>query len=178
MRITTRRADRTRAEFETFVAERADQLLRTAYLIVWDLAEAEDLVQESLMVIARRWPRVRVMDHPHAYARRVLLNLALDGTSRRQRRRQELAAEPSDVRADDASAREIDGVDLRSELVQALGTLAPRQRAVLVLRFFEDLSEAQVAAALNCSVGTVKSTASRGLARLNATLSPGLSIKE
>lgn len=105
------RAAGSRAEFELFVADSAEPLLRTAYLVVWDLAEAEDLVQACLLAVARRWPRVRRMDHPRAYARRILLNLALAG-------------------------------------------LPPRQRAVLVLRYFDDLSESQVADALGCSVGT------------------------
>ena len=148
------------------MAESADALLRTAYLVAWDLTEAEDLVQECLLAVARRWPRVRRMEHPHAYARRVLVNLALDGTDRRARRRNELGhRDPAAIDAvpDAASERRLQSVDARSELLQALGSLPPRQRAVLVLRYFEDLPEAQVAAALGCSVGTVKSTASRGL---------------
>jgi RNA polymerase sigma-70 factor (sigma-E family) len=168
------RADRTRAEFERFVAGAADELLRTAYLVVWDLPEAEDLVQESLLRVARRWPRVRSMDHPLAYARRILINLALDGARRRSRHKQELeptAAHTLEDRADELAARELGVVDTRSELLTALGTLPARQRAVLVLRYFEDLPEAQVAAVLGCSVGTVKSTASRGLTRLQRALS-------
>ena len=177
---SARRSDRSRREFERFVAECSDGLLRTAYLIVWDLAEAEDLVQECLLTVARRWPRVGRMDHPRAYARRVLVNLALDGRKRRWRRRRELEASPSVLErgADEASSRRLDGIEDRSELLPALATLPPRQRAVLVLRYFEDLSEAQVAAALGCSVGTVKSTASRGLARLQAALSPPEPTKE
>jgi RNA polymerase sigma-70 factor (sigma-E family) len=174
-RAAPSRAQRSRDEFERFVAESTDTLLRTAYLIVWDLAEAEDLVQECLLSVARRWPRVRTMEHPLAYARRVLVNLALDGSARRSRRRRELEhSERSalDVRADERSRRELSGVDARSELIPALGTLPPRQRAVLVLRYFEDLSEAQVAAVLGCSLGTVKSTASRGLTRLGTVLGP------
>jgi RNA polymerase sigma-70 factor (sigma-E family) len=169
------RAQRTRAEYENFVAESADALLRTAYLIVWDLTEAEDLVQECLIIVARRWPRVRKMDHPLAYGRRVLINLALDGAARRSRQRQELEhanGHELDGRRDERAVQELGLVDTRSELVQALGTLPPRQRAVLVLRYFEDLSEVQVAAALGCSVGTVKSTASRGLTRLQAAITP------
>jgi RNA polymerase sigma-70 factor (sigma-E family) len=162
------RSDRRREEFERFVAESTDPLLRTAYLVVGDLDEAEDLVQECFIAVARRWPRVRSMDHPRAYARRVLMNLALDGSARRSRRSLEL--EPSAELVDDRSVHELTAVDTRSELVQALATLPPRQRAVLVLRYFEDLSETQTAAALECSVGTVKSTASRGLARLQSTL--------
>ncbi|MGZ4295714.1 MAG: sigma-70 family RNA polymerase sigma factor, partial [Solirubrobacteraceae bacterium] len=77
---------------------------------------------------------------------------------------------------DESSARRLHAVGVRAELVQALGTLPPRQRAVLVLRYFEDLSEAQVAELLGCSLGTVKSTASRGLTRLHAALTPDISL--
>lgn len=172
------RAQRTKADFEQFVTASSDALLRTAYLVVWDAVEAEDLVQECLLAVARRWPRVRRMDHPHAYARRVLINLALDGAQRRTRRRQELVGDGAATLAalpDESSARRLHAVGVRAELVHALGTLPPRQRAVLVLRYFEDLSEAQVAELLGCSLGTVKSTASRGLTRLEAALSPDLS---
>ncbi len=160
------RSQRARDEFDRFVADSAQPLLRTAYLISWDLAEAEDLVQECLMLIARRWPRVRAMDHPRAYARRVLINRALDGAGGRSRRRQELDACAQDDLGRHVAPDRTELVGLRSELVQALGALPARQRTVLVLRYFEDLSEAQVAAALGCSLGTVKSTASRALARL------------
>jgi RNA polymerase sigma-70 factor (sigma-E family) len=167
------RRDETRFEFERFVDGCASDLLRTAYLVTWDLAEAEDLVQEMYLRVARRWPRVRRMDQPVAYARRILVNLAVDDAKCRSRRRSEL--DPADVKrvdayADEASARVLGAVDARAELLGALGVLAPRQRAVLVLRYFEDLSEAQVAEILGCSLGTVKSTASRGLARLREAL--------
>src|SRR5205809_4429791 len=69
-----------RQDFDRFVANSTDSLLRTAYLIVWDLPEAEDLVQETLFKVARRWPKVSRMEHPAAYARRILVNLALDGS--------------------------------------------------------------------------------------------------
>ncbi len=169
---TVRRSERTRREFEAFVAESSDRLLRTAYLIVWDLAEAEDLVQDCLLSVARRWPRVRRMEHPRAYARRVLVNLALDGRGRRARRRQELEAPASALEREAGDDPRIAGVEARRDLVDALAALPPRQRAVLVLRYFEDLTEAQVATVLGCSVGTVKSTASRGLARLQASMAP------
>ena len=106
------------------------------------------------------------MDRPLAYARRILVNLALDGGARRARARAELAAEPGGAEAHDPSA----AFDARNELVSALGTLPPRQRAVLVLRYFLDLPQAEVAAVLRCSLGTVKSNTSRGLARLEQTL--------
>jgi RNA polymerase sigma-70 factor (sigma-E family) len=158
--------DSRHRDFDRFVADSSDGLLRTAYLIVWDLPEAEDLVQEALMKVARRWPKVRRMDHPLAYTRRILVNLALDGRARRSRARAELAAEPGGAETHDPSG----AFDTRDELLSALGTLPPRQRAVLVLRYFLDLPEAEVAAALQCSLGTVKSTAARGLARLEQTL--------
>jgi RNA polymerase sigma-70 factor (sigma-E family) len=156
-----------RADFERFVTDSTDGLLRTAYLIVWDLPEAEDLVQETLLKVAKRWPRIRRMERPGAYARRILVNLALDGTERRFRRRRELIEAPPD-RLDEAG--DPNALDTHDELLGALAGLPRRQRSVLVLRYFLDLPEAEVAAALNCSLGTVKSTASRGLARLEQTL--------
>ena len=157
----------SRAEFDRFVTGSADGLVRTAYLIVGDLHEAEDLARETLLRVARRWPRVSRMDHPAAYARQVLVNLALREGPRRSRRRAELSDTP---RAQPAGrAAQLDGHD---ELHAALAELPPRQRAVLVLRYFLDLPEAEVATALQCSLGTVKSTASRGLARLEQTLRP------
>jgi RNA polymerase sigma-70 factor (sigma-E family) len=154
-------------DFDRFVAEGTDGLLRTAYLIVGDLHEAEDLVQETLFKVARRWPKVSRMDYPAAYARRILVNLALRGGPKRSRRRTELSAtRPGDPAAPAAP------LDRHDELHDALAALPPRQRAVLVLRYFLDLPEAEVAAALQCSLGTVKSTASRGLARLEQTLRP------
>ena len=157
------------ADFDNFVAAHADDLLRTAYLIVWDEGEAEDLVQECLLKVARRWPRVRRMEQPKAYARRILVNLALDGARRRAQRRRELEpGTPPILSAIDP----LQTIETRAELLQALGQLHERQRAVLVLRYFNDLTEAQVADVLGCSPGTVKSSASRGLARLREALQP------
>jgi len=165
----------TRVEFERFVDGCARGLLSTGYLIVWDQAEAEDLVQETLLRVARRWPRVRKMDQPAAYARRILVNLAIDDAKRRVRRRREL--QPADgarleAHLEQASPVTFGAIDARAEMLGALALLPPRQRAVLVLRYFEDLSEAQTAQTLGCSLGTVKSTASRGLARLREALEP------
>jgi RNA polymerase sigma-70 factor (sigma-E family) len=157
------------ADFDNFVAAHVDGLLRTAYLIVWDEGEAEDLVQECLLKVARRWPRVRRMEQPQAYARRILVNLALDGARRRAQRRRELEpGMPPILSAIDP----LQTLETRAELLQALGQLHERQRAVLVLRYFNDLTEAQVADVLGCSPGTVKSSASRGLARLREALQP------
>jgi RNA polymerase sigma-70 factor (sigma-E family) len=165
--------DRAREEFERFVASCTDDLLRTAYLVLWDLSAAEDAVQECLFRVARRWPRVRSMEHPEAYARRIVVNVALDDVKRRHRHSTELQGRDGLVledRHDEGAARALGTVDATSELVGVLGTLAPRQRAVLALRYFDDLSEAQVAEIMGCSVGTVKSTASRALERLRAML--------
>jgi RNA polymerase sigma-70 factor (sigma-E family) len=165
------RKGRARSEFERFAAIHADALLRNAYLMAGDRGEAEDLVQECLLRLARKWPRVRSMEHPGAYARRVLFNLILDGGRHRARRRTELVAVETtdgDGGADETTAE----LEARLELVQALGGLPSRQRAVLVLRYFADLPEAEVASILDCSLGTVKSSASRGLERLRQNLDP------
>jgi RNA polymerase sigma-70 factor (sigma-E family) len=172
--VSGRRTERrSRQEFDRFVADAADGLLRSAYLVVWDFAEAEDLLQECLFKVARRWPRVRAMEQPVAYARKVLINLALDEGRRRTRQQSELAPSAAlhiDQRQDDGAARLFGRVEASADLIGALGELPPRQRAALVLRYFEDMSEAQVADAMGCSVGTVKSTSSRALVRLRAAL--------
>ena len=147
----------------------AEGLLRAAYLIVWDVAEAEDLVQECFLRLAHRWPRVRVMEHRRAYARKVLVNLALDASGPRRRTQSELgegAERQLAERGDDGAVLLFGHVDAGTDLVRALGQLAPRQRATLVLRYFEDMSEAQVADLMGCSLGTVKSTTARALERL------------
>ena len=164
--------DQVRGEFERFVATSSERLLRTAYLVVRDGALAEDLVQECLFRVARRWYRVRSMEHPYAYARQ-------DPGQPDPRRgqgpdapqfgagRRRVAVKTVTTRR---PARALAEVDAAAELVDALGRLAPRQRAALVLRYFEDLSEAQTAEAMGCSVGTVKSTTSRALERLRQVL--------
>lgn len=157
-------------DFDEFVAGNLEQLLKTAYLITWDAGEAEDLVQECLFKVARRWPRVRRMEQPRAYARRILVNLALDGSRGRARRRSELEGAPA--AADDPARDVLAGLETRAELLDALARLTPRQRSVLVLRYFNDLTEAETAELLGFSPGTVKSNASRGLARLREVLAP------
>jgi RNA polymerase sigma-70 factor (sigma-E family) len=157
-------------DFDEFVAGNLEQLLKTAYLITWDTGDAEDLVQECLFKVARRWPRVRGMGQRRAYTRRILVNLALDDARGRSRRRSELDGAAAVV---DGPARDLlVGLETRAELLDALALLTTRQRAVLVLRYFNDLTEAQTAEVLGCSPGTVKSNASRGLARLREVLAP------
>lgn len=156
-------------DFEAFVVANLDGLRRTAYLIAWDEREAEDLVQECLLKVARRWRRVGTMDQPLAYARRVLIHLALRGAGRRARRRAELSVAPAELGSEAAA---LAGLETREELLQALAQLPPRQRAVIVLRYFLDLTEAETARALGCSTGTVKSNSSKALAHLRVAFIP------
>jgi RNA polymerase sigma-70 factor (sigma-E family) len=163
------RESRSRQEFEQFVAASVDGLLRAAFLISWDLTEAEDLVQECLVRVAQRWPRVRGMEYPTAYARKILVNLALDEGRRRIRQRNELQlsdAHALDEQEDVAAVRVLGWVDTGTDLTRALAELAPRQRATLVLRYFDDLSETRTAEVMGCSVGTVKSTTAKALQHL------------
>jgi RNA polymerase sigma-70 factor (sigma-E family) len=147
-------------EFEQFVAASGSRLLRTAYLLTGDLGEAEDLLQTTLERTARRWHRLS--GAPEAYARVVLANLATDRWRRLRARPAEVHEQPTAAAGGDLAGT----VALRQALIAALMQLTMRQRAVLVLRFFDDLTEAQTAIALNISVGTVKSTTSRALAQL------------
>jgi RNA polymerase sigma factor (sigma-70 family) len=129
--------------------------------------DAEDLVQETLLKVARRWNRVRSVDHPATYARRVLINLVLDDAARRSRRRTELQPhEGAAELAGETAARALREVDDSAEFSWALARLPARQRAVLVLRYWSDLPVTEVADILGCTEGTVTSTASRAAARL------------
>ncbi|MGN4161893.1 SigE family RNA polymerase sigma factor [Streptomyces sp. NEAU-PBA10] len=148
-------------DFETFAAARWPRLLRTAYLLTGDHHEAEDLVQVTLAKLYPAWPRVRDLDEPDAYVRRALVNNNLSRF--RKRRVVQLLTPRLPERAQEGGAAR---AEQRSLLLEALGTLPPRQRAVVVLRYWEDLSEQQAADVLGCSPGKVKSQASRGLRKL------------
>ena len=150
--------------FEMFVAASSDRLLRTAYLLCGDRGHAEDLVQTALLRTARRWRTAR--QQPEAYARRVVVNLAKDRWRTLARRPRETAIE------EDVALVEDDGTLDRDELLRAARQLPPGQRAVLVLRFFDDLSVEETAATLGCSTGTVKSQTSRALENLRAAIVP------
>jgi RNA polymerase sigma-70 factor (sigma-E family) len=153
-----------RVPFEDFVHARGGSLFRTALLLTGqDRAEAEDLLQLALERACRHWPRICRLDEPERYIRKILANAAADRWRRLARRREQpfSADDPGPV-APDHAARVAD----RDYLLRALAGLPPRQRAVLVLRYFEDLSEAETAQLLGCSAGTVKSHATQVLARL------------
>lgn len=166
-------------QFEGFIAEASDPLFRTGYLMTGDVRDAEDLVQETFLRVARRWNQVRAMDHPAAYARRILINLVLRDADRRSRQKAELVPESAWIDAADRSAaRVLRKIDDLAEFRWALAQLPARQRAVLVLRYWADLPVAEVAEILGCTAGTVKSTASRAAARLAETLSGAGSAPE
>ncbi|GCD22018.1 hypothetical protein CTKZ_35800 [Cellulomonas algicola] len=157
------------SEFAAFMRESAPALARTAWLLCGDEHRAQDLVQLALMRTYLAWPRARQRD-PVAYARRVLANARIDAW--RKVRREVLTA-PHDL-PDGMVAEEARSHADRDQLVRALRTLTVRQRRVVVLRHLVGLSEQEVADDLGVSVGTVKSTASRGLARLRVALAePG-----
>ncbi|MGC5166635.1 SigE family RNA polymerase sigma factor [Luteimicrobium sp. DT211] len=158
--------DRDRA-FTAFMESHADDLLRTAWFLSGDAHRAEELVQQALVRTYTAWHRAAATD-PLAYARRILVNQRIDTW---RRRRREVLSEPSDLAALTPAGRdEHASADDRDQLTRALAMLSPRARRIVVLRHLVGLPEAEVAASLGISVGTVKSTASRGLATLRATL--------
>ena len=150
-------------QFDSFVAENGGALLRCAYLLCRDRGRAEDLVQDSLVKAMRRWRDADVPEHAEAYVRRIVVNEYLSW--RRRRASTELiglvdrdagAADGSDERAD------------RDAMWQLLGTLAPRPRAVLVLRYYQQLPDREIAELLGCAEATVRSLAARAFATLRA----------
>ncbi|HST64510.1 MAG TPA: SigE family RNA polymerase sigma factor [Mycobacteriales bacterium] len=153
-------------DFREFVAARSPALLRTAFLLVGDRALAEDLVQSALAKAYRHWGRVTAAGDPEAYVRRIMVNERRSWW-RRNPGREVLGPVPERGGTD-----EFAGLDERAAIWQAVLRLPPRTRAVLVLRYWEDLSEAQIAHILDCSVGTVKSQASRGLRKLQQAIGP------
>jgi len=153
-----------REGFPEFVDQRQRALLRSAWLLTGDWALAEDLVQTALARTWLRWERIRRHDDPEIYVRRVLLSTWVNW-SRRKWRGERPWNELRDCPAPGDLAAE---VAARVAVRAALGSLTDRQRAVLVLRVFDDLTEAQTAQVLGCAVGTVKSTMSQALARLRA----------
>ena len=151
--------DRDR-DLGAFIDARSGSLLRFAYLLTGDHALAEDLLQNSLIKVYLSWDRIRDRAALEAYTRTVMTRAQMSWW-RRPARREQLGVEPAE-----RAARDDHNVDERDQVWRLLATLGPRQRAVLVLRFYEDLSEAEIARVLGCSAGTVKSQLSRGLARL------------
>jgi RNA polymerase sigma-70 factor (sigma-E family) len=154
--------------FEAFVAARSRHLLHAAHLLTGDRHRAEDLLQTALTRAYLRWDRID-SDDPEGYVRRTMVNAHTDWWRKKPWREQATEHLPETAVAD-ASA----SYDARDAVLAALATLTGRQRAVVVLRYYEGLSEAEIAAALGCSPGTVKSAASRAMAKLREH--PGLAV--
>jgi len=150
-----------RDSFEEYVVARRSALLRTAYLLTGSHADAEDLVQTALIKCVPVWKRIA--DRPEPYVRQVLVRESISRWRRRRWRETSVDDVP------DGAVAEPD-VAGRVALHQALGALPPRQRAVIVLRYYEDLTERETASVLGVAVGTVKSQARDGLARLRQRL--------
>ena len=161
--------DDARQEFAEFVAARSKQLIRLAYVLTGDQHAAEDLLQNALVKAAAHWGRIHTS--PEAYVRRIMYREQVSWLRRRVRRRETAMAQvPEPTAGDDAVS-----VEARLALRDALLALPPRRRAVLVLRYLEDLSESQVAEILGCSVGTVRSQNHKAVAQLRLAL-PSLGL--
>lgn len=145
-------------DFVAFVDARSAALLRTARLLsAGDQHAAEDLVQTSLEKAYVAWPRIQRKGAQEAYVRSIMTRAAIDRTRQRRRRGEVVTDEVPDVPVEPV------GPEDRDQVFALLAALSPRQRAVMVLRYYDDLSEAQIAQALGCSAGAVKSHASRAL---------------
>ncbi|RYP85870.1 SigE family RNA polymerase sigma factor [Nocardioides guangzhouensis] len=152
--------------FTEFASARSANLFRTAYLILGgDHQLAQDLVQESLIKTYLAWPRIRDLSKAEAYARRTIVTTAISW-----RRRRSFHERPTDLLPETAVPDSGEAVTTHASMLAQLRSLPPRQRAAIVLRYYQDLSEAQTADVMGCSVGAVKSHVSTGLARLRQGL--------
>jgi RNA polymerase sigma-70 factor (sigma-E family) len=164
-------------DLTAFLDARGDALLRTAILLAPGREAGEDLLQEALERLLRKWHKVD--GNPEGYLRRIMYNRAVDGWRSRGRRPEVLGLPAEPAVGDHASQ-----LELRLALIAALKLLTPRQRAAIVARYWEQLSEAETAAALGCSVSAVKAAAARGLRTLreagfpDMAYAPKLSTKE
>lgn len=160
--------DGDRDDYTSFVQSQWTPLFRTAYLLTGDYQLAEDLLQTTLTKVYLAWPKVSRTQHPSAYVRKMLSNQAVSWW--RRKASSEVSVREVTV-ADAVSFRDHGDTVAETHVVwEALSTLAPRQRAVIILRYYEDMSESEIADALGMSSGTVKSTASAARARLSATI--------
>jgi RNA polymerase sigma-70 factor (sigma-E family) len=163
--------------FREFVEGSWNRLLRTAYLLTGDHGAAEDLVQTALMRTYRHWGRIESYDSPEAYVRRVMVNANVSAW-RRRKAIVHVVAEPPEPAAGtgagfgagSGAGDHQDTYAVRDELWRAVQAMSPRMRTAFVLRYFEDLSEAEVASVMGCAVGTVKSQIARGLVKLRTEL--------
>ena len=159
-------AARDSAAFVEFVGARSGALFRAAYLMVGDHGLAEDLLQEALTKTYVAWPRLREIDKAEAYTRKAITTTAISWWRRKAWKNEK----PRDDVPEIGQSGHVENFAQQDWLWQELQNLAPKQRAAIVLRYYEDLTEAQTAEALGVSVGTVKSQVSDGLKRLRALL--------
>ena len=157
--------DASGADFASFVRTRSPALIRTAFLLTGDQHLAEDLVQTALARTHLSWHRLSAVGCAEAYTRKTMYHQQISWWRRRVRTAEVVTAAPPEVPSSDHT----DVAAVRLVLRNALQRLTPKQRAVLVLRFYEDRSEKETAEELGCSVGTVKSQTARALARLRQT---------
>ena len=153
-----------RQDFTDFVATRSNQLIRLAYVLTGDQHTAEDLLQNALAKAAAHWARIHTA--PEAYVRRIMYREQVSWLRRRARRPETTMAQVPELPAGEQAV----SVEARLTLREALQALPPRQRAVVVLRYLEDLPESQVADILGCSVGTVRSQTHKAVTRLRSVL--------
>jgi RNA polymerase sigma-70 factor (sigma-E family) len=157
--------EQAREDFRSYVAARSPALLRTAYMLTGNRADAEDLLQTALAKTYLAWDRIREREAVDGYVRRVMVNTQTSWWRRRKVDEYATGELPERPTGRDGTA----DLDLHDALWTALSTLPKRQRAMVVLRYYEDLSEAETAEVMGVSVGTVKSTTSRALVKLRDT---------
>lgn len=155
------------AAFAEYAEACSPTLFRTAFLMVGDHQLAQDLVQEALVKTLMAWPRLNDRENLHAYTRRIIVTTSISWRRRRSFHERPLDALPERSGPDPAEA-----MVTHDAVVAALRTVPPRQRAAIVLRYYQDLTETQTAEAMGCSVGAVKSQVAAGLRRLRETLGP------
>lgn len=161
--------DAARRDFADFVAVRSVELLRLAYVLAGDQHSAEDLLQSALTKAAAHWGRIH--SAPESYVRRIMYREQINRWRRSTRNRETAVAQVPEPATQDPTA----GTDTRMALRGALLALPPGKRAVLVLRYLEDLPETQVAEILGCTVGTVRSQTHKAIAQLRSAL-PALGL--
>jgi RNA polymerase sigma-70 factor (sigma-E family) len=155
--------------FAALVEARSPALLRTAYVVVGDRQLAQDLLQEALVKAYVAWPRLRDTAKAEAYVRRTIVTTAISW-----RRRRSFHERPVELVPEEKNGDETDRLATQDDLWEKVRALPPRQRAALVLRYYEDLTEVETAELMGCSVGTVKSQVAAALGKLRGRVEEGV----
>ncbi len=162
--------------YEEFARSRLQALLRYAVMLTGDAHTAQDLVQETMIRVQLKWRRVVKADQPERYVQRMLTNVYIDLRRGSWMRRVTLLAEPAEPRQYPSTADHAERTAARDEMWLLLARLPRRQRAALVLRFYEGLPDSEIAEVLGCAAGTVRAHISRALATLRAQMEPALVV--